>query len=423
MIEVLALDQWKLAESTSANIPNGYHITELGVLPTDWRVRLLPEVCRFRGGKAHEQFISSSGAYACVNSKFISSDAKIVKFSSENHCAAKIGDILMVMSDLPNGKALAKAFVADRDNFYAVNQRVCALTPYRDSSRYLYYALNRHPYFLKFDDGVNQTHLLNPVFKKCPVALPPTAQEQQAIAEALSDADALIEGLEKLIAKKRLIKQGAMQELLTGKRRLPGFSGDWITIPLGELGRWQGGATPSMRRPEFWDRGSIPWVSSADVRIGTISTTNFITERGLKESSTNLVPASSILIVTRSGILRRFLPVALASQPVAINQDIKSLTPTSSFVAAYVFQAISAANDRILSTCMKSGTTVESIELNWLKRFEIGLPLELNEQHAVAALLTDMDREIKSLETKLSKARCIKQGMMQELLTGRIRLV
>ena len=110
------------------------------------------------------------------------------------------------------------------------------MTAYRDySPGYLCYILNRNPYFLKFDDGVSQTHLLNNVFQKCPLPLPPTLAEQEAIAEALSDADALIDSLEQLIAKKRLLKQGAMQDLLTGKKRLPGFEGEWGVKTLGGI--------------------------------------------------------------------------------------------------------------------------------------------------------------------------------------------
>lgn len=126
----------------------------------------------------------------------------------------------MVMSDLPNGKALAKAYLADQNDLYAVNQRVCSLTPYHDHSKYLFYVLNRNPYFLKFDDGVNQTHLLNPVFKKCPLPIPSIKAEQEAIAAILSDMDAELAALEAKLAKARQLKQGMMQELLTGRVRL-----------------------------------------------------------------------------------------------------------------------------------------------------------------------------------------------------------
>ena len=187
----------------------------------EWEERLLPEVSRFRGGKAHEQHIAEHGRFVCVNSKFISSDGTVRKYSTANFCCAKMNDVLIVMSDLPNGKALAKTFLADRDDLYAVNQRVCALTALDNyCGKFLSFVLNRNPYFLKFDDGVNQTHLLNRVFEKCPLLLPPTKDEQAAIATFLSDMDAEIAALESKLSKARQVKQGMMQELLTGKIRL-----------------------------------------------------------------------------------------------------------------------------------------------------------------------------------------------------------
>jgi type I restriction enzyme S subunit len=111
--------------------------------------------------------------------------------------------------------------LVDKDDLYAVNQRVCALTSYRDCPKYLFYVLNRNPYFLKFDDGVNQTHLLNRVFQRCPLAIPPALAEQEAIATILTDMDAEIAALEEKLAKARQLKQGMMQELLTGRIRLP----------------------------------------------------------------------------------------------------------------------------------------------------------------------------------------------------------
>ena len=213
----------------------GYKQTDVGVIPEEWEVKLLPDVCRFRGGKAHEQHISEVGPFVCVNSKFISTDGKVRKYSTANFCPAKRNDVLMVMSDLPNGRALAKAYLVEQDDLYAVNQRVCALTAYRDCPAYLFYILNRNPYFLRFDDGVSQTHLLNHVFQKCQLPMPPTVAEQRAIAEALGDVDALLGALDRLIAKKRDLKQAAMQQLLTGQTRLPGFRGEWEVKPFGQL--------------------------------------------------------------------------------------------------------------------------------------------------------------------------------------------
>jgi len=270
--------------------------------------------------------------------------------------------------------------------------------------------------------GTNVKGIRGTELKELSVPLPGLL-EQNAIAAALSDVDALISSLDHLIAKKRDIKRATMQQLLTGKQRLPGFHGEWETKKLGELGSWKGGMTPSMRNPAFWSNGDIPWASSADIKEATIVDTQMrITEAAIKQSAATLLPATSILIVTRSGILRRYLPVAKNLRKMAINQDIKALIPSSGFHPDFLFHAISANGDRILSTCMKSGTTVESIEYAWLKAYQIGVP-QVDEQVAIASVLSDMDAEISALEKRRDKTRELKQGMMQELLTGRIRLV
>lgn len=218
-LEQLIAKKRRIKEGTSQALLTGKQ--RLPGFSGEWEVKTLPEVSQFRGGKAHEQFISEHGRYICVNSKFISSEGKVRKYSTANFCCAKAKDILMVMSDLPNGKALAKVFLADKDDLYAVNQRVCALSTYDNySADFLSYILNRNPYFLKFDDGVSQTHLLNRVFEKCPLNLPPTKAEQTAIAAILSEMDSELDALESKLSKARQIKQGIMQELLTGKTRL-----------------------------------------------------------------------------------------------------------------------------------------------------------------------------------------------------------
>ena len=143
----------------------------------------------------------------------------------------------MVMSDLPNGRALAKAYLVEQDNLYAVNQRVCALTAYRDWPKYSVLCSNTETaYFLKFDDGVNQTHLLNHVFRNCPLPIPPTVAEQRAIAGALSDVDALIcraGPAHRQEARPQTGRHAAAPH--RRQTRLPGFSGEWEVKRLGEV--------------------------------------------------------------------------------------------------------------------------------------------------------------------------------------------
>jgi type I restriction enzyme, S subunit len=275
-------------------------------------------------------------------------------------------------------------------------------------------------------------HLGGTRFEKLILPWPET-EEQHAIAAALSDVDALIGALDKLIEKKRAIKLATMQRLLTGRVRLPGFAkgatrlgrvaADWNVVPLGSLGRWRGGLTPSMADPKNWAGGDIPWISSSDVRGDEISSTAAcITKRAIERTTVPVLPTGSIVVVMRSGILRRFLPVARMTRSMAVNQDIKALSPNPSFDSRFVQQMITFRQADILASCMKSGTTVESIDAAWFKAFTIALPSP-NEQAAIADVISEMEDEIRSLEQRRDKMKLIKQGMMQELLTGRTRLI
>ena len=140
-------------------VPPGYKRTEVGVIPEDWEVRQLESLVKYTNGKAHENFVKDYGRYILVNSKFISSEGSIKKYSAECFSSAAIGDVLMVMSDVPNGKAIAKCYYVDMNDCYSVNQRICLLSPNNIDSKFLFYKLNRNSYFLRFDDGVKQTNL------------------------------------------------------------------------------------------------------------------------------------------------------------------------------------------------------------------------------------------------------------------------
>lgn len=185
-----------------------------------WEVKYLEDIATFKNGKAHENSISDSGKYIVVNSKFISTNGEVKKYSNDNFLPASEGDVLMVMSDVPNGKAIAKCFVVDRDNAYTVNQRICVISPLNIDGKFLFYKLNRHPYYLSFDDGVKQTNLRKNDVLSCPLDIPSTKAEQTAIATILSDMDTEITALESRLEKTRTLKSGMMHELLTGRIRL-----------------------------------------------------------------------------------------------------------------------------------------------------------------------------------------------------------
>lgn len=198
----------------------GTKTSELGEIPEDWDVTRLELLIGFRNGAAHENCIDESGDYIVVNSKFISTEGKVKKGSKECRQPAFKNDLLMVMSDVPNGKAIAKCFLVDLDDKYTINQRICALRPENIDPKYLFYILNRNSFYLAFDDGAKQTNLRRQDVLDCPLRLP-SCEEQTAIATILSDMDEEIQALKQRLSKTRQIKQGMMQELLTGKTRLP----------------------------------------------------------------------------------------------------------------------------------------------------------------------------------------------------------
>jgi type I restriction enzyme S subunit len=179
----------------------------------DWQETTLTQVADYENGKAHEQDIADDGVYIVVNSKFISQDGEVKKFTNTAFCPATQGDVLMVLSDIPNGRAIAKCLLVEEDNRYTVNQRICRITPRNLNSKILYYLLNRNPYFLAFDDGVKQTNLRKEDVLNCPLMIPADPKEQEMIADTLSSADDLINAQNQKLEALQRHKKGLLQGL------------------------------------------------------------------------------------------------------------------------------------------------------------------------------------------------------------------
>lgn len=188
----------------------------------------------------------------------------------------------------------------------------------------------------------------------------------------------------------------------------------WRKIRLIDCGRWVGGSTPSKKESQYWN-GSIPWASSQDIKSRLLKKTTYsLTEAGLRSSS-NLVPANSLLMVTRSGILRHTFPVTKTLFAVAINQDIKALIPDKDFNVDYIQAVLLAENFDILKRCSKVGTTVESIEYDVLKSYSIVVP-PLPEQRRIAEFLGTWDEAIEKLEQLIAAKEKRFHGLIQRAL-------
>jgi type I restriction enzyme S subunit len=278
-------------------------------------------------------------------------------------------------------------------------------------SRFLNYVLNaefsrRHSAKV-LSVAVGQANINGQKLKTYPIPLPPTRAEQEAIAAALSDADALIESLEQLLAKKRQIKQGAMQELLTGKKRLPGFSGEWEVKRLGSIAEIIMGQSPSSSH--YNNKGDgLPLIQgNADIydrkTIKRVFTTE-ITKRGY---------SGDILMSVRAPVGE----ISRATFDICLGRGVCAIR----YPNEWLYHALIAQEPAWAK--LSKGSTFDSVNSTDLKGFVIAVPDDQSEQTAIAAILSDLDAELAALEDKLEKYRKIKQGMMQELLTGRIRLI
>ena len=434
--------------------------TEVGLIPDDWEVKSLGDVCSFNNGVAHENYVDDNGEFILVNSKFISSDAKIIKYSKKQLFKVEENTILMVMSDVPNGKAIAKCFLVPPKFNGTLNQRICMFSDFKTNREFTYIIINRNPYYLAFDDGIKQTNLRNQDVLNCPIAFPPTLAEQQRIAKALSDVDALISTTEKLIQKKKNIKQGTMQNLLTGKKRLPGF-GDKQTdlfVPNGTHTKEVKDVSPEQIRlsakmkqtelgeiPEDWEVKSLGEIAETFTGL-TYSPENVYEYGTLVLRSSNIkneqlcfednvfvqmsiperafVKENDILICVRNGsraLIGKSAIITKAAVGMAfgafmtvlrssiINQNYLLYIWQSDFVQKQVTDNL--------------GATINQITNADFKKFNVIISPDKEEQTAIANVLSSMDKEIETLNAKLEKYRNLKTAMMQQLLTGKIRLV
>ena len=332
----------------------------------------------------------------------------------------KEGDVLLNITGASIGRSAVANIIVARGN---VNQHVCEIRPDPEQidSRFL------NSYLLSdlgqkqidsFQAGGNRQGLNYSQIRSFLVPRPPL-YEQRAIAEALSDVDKLLGSLEKLIAKKRVIKQATMQQLLTGKARLPGFSGEWETKRVGDISDIDPENLPSGTNPDF----AFNYISLEQVDRGSLL--GYSEERFWTAPSRarRVLRQGDVLMSTvRPNLMAHLLyygqiPNAVCSTGFAVLRAKPSLS-VPGFLFAHLFGHI--VNEQIEKTL--AGSNYPSISGRDVKLLEIPYP-PVTEQAAIATILSDMDAEIAALERRRDKARTIKQGMMQQLLTGRVRLV
>ena len=250
----------------------------------------------------------------------------------------------------------------------------------------------------------------------------PQYDEQKEVTTVLADVSSLIDMLGKQISKKKAIKQGAMQELLTGKRRLPGFFGEWVNTKVGGRTEVDSGGTPNTSEAAFWG-GKIPWMNSGELNLKIVrQVQGRITEVGMDSSSTHFIPAECVLIgLAGQGKTRG--TAAFNTFPLCTNQSIAAIYPNpNKFDSKFLYYKMDTQYDQLRELSSGDGGR-GGLNKKLILDYEVVIPQSIDEQAAIATILTEMDYEIENLEMKLTKYRQVKQGMMQQLLTGKIRLV
>lgn len=419
------------AAQRDENVPPGSKRTEVGILPQDWDVLPISALSVTGSGttppRAMESRYFHNGSVHWL--KTLDLNNGVVRTSEERITRAAVVERGLRL--YPRGTVVIAMYGGfaqiGRTGLLSIestiNQALTAITPNtsRLDPRFLLEVLNYHIGYWRLiaSSSRRDPNITGRDVREFRLPVPAVA-EQCAIAKALSDVDGLLGTLEALIAKKRAIKQAAMQQLLTGKTRLPGFSGEWETKEIGDFADCTAGGTPSTSVAAFWG-GAIRWMNSGELNHKQVTeVSGRITSAGLANSSARLLPERCVLIgLAGQGKTRGTVAMNLVT--LCTNQSIAAVLPNSGFVPEYVYFNLDARYDELRELSSGDGGR-GGLNLKLIKGLRMPFPT-VQEQTAIAAVLSDMDAEIAALEARRDKTRAIKQGMMQQLLTGRVRLV
>ena len=401
----------------------GYKASELGMIPQDWEIRRIGDFAPLQRGFDLPNSEIQSGDYPVVYSNGIGNYHNCYTVKSPCIATGRSG-------------TLGKVHYVEQDCW--VHNTSLWVTKFDNCEPKFIYFLFQKIGFERFASGSGVPTLNRNDAHEFKIALPKSTAEQTAIATVLSDTDALISSLQTLIAKKQAIKLSAMQNLLSGKIRLPEFTQrpdgsskttrqtelgcvpeDWEVVELEKVAEIKSGGTPSTNRSEFWN-GHILWCTPTDITSLSgkyLSDTNRkITEMGLNNSAAELLPTGSVLMTSRATIGE----CAIAKRPMTTNQGFKNFICNRTVNNEFLYYLLSSQKDKFIELC--NGSTFLEISTTQVRKFKITIPKSTTEQTSIAQLLSNMDAEIEALGCRLKKTQALKQGMMQALLTGKIRL-
>ena len=396
--------------------PKDYKHTELGILPIDWEVVRLGDVCEIKKGKVNPK---KTETIPCVELEHISQDTGMLlgfidsreQLSIKNSFSK--GDVLF-------GKLrpyLRKFWRASFDG--VCSSEIWVLQGKKVSNAFLFYLVQtaRFSQIANATCGTKMPRADWKLMQDENFAIPPLA-EQEKIAEILSTWDTQIQNFETLITEKQALKKGLCQTLLTAKTRFKVFSEDWEVVRLGEVCEIQSGGTPSRNKKEYWENGTIKWLGSSVCKnqnhIDEI--TDYITEEGLKNSSAKIFSKGTTLIALVGATIGK---VTYLHFEASTNQNIAGLQPNKQVVNdKFIFYSSLMLYRHFESL---SSDKFKMANLSFVRNLQIPL-LPLAEQEKIAEILSEADNEITLLEQKLESLKSQKRGLMQKLLNGKVRV-
>lgn len=403
--------------------------------PEDWKRRTLSELSDggFQNGLFFEvdrknkgvPIINVGDLYGDVpiSNRMALFDATLEEIKS---FGVKSGDVFFTRSSIvPSGIAMCNVYLSEEEKPVVFDSHVIKYSANRKQVNPVYLALQcRMPFARNHLIGRAKTATMTTIDQKgigsCPIYMP-DVPEQDAIVDTLATFDAYIANLSELIEKKKAIRDGALEDLMSGRTRLAGFTQKWIDTTINAVTQDViTGGTPSTSHPEYWG-GTIPWLASTEIHQKMLSReTTQITELGLASSSAKIAPAESVLIAL-AGQGKTRGTAAYLLRPMALNQSLAALVSSEKMIPKFLYYLM----DRLYLPLreLSSGDGGRGgLNKKLLKGLSIYIPLDIEEQKAIADVLTAMDDEITALEDERNKMIQIREGAMDDLLTGRVRL-
>lgn len=397
----------------------------------EWKLRPLGDIADVSAGSTPNRRVA---AYWNGDIPFITTtqiDFNTIEYAEQfisaeglAHSSAKLlspGTLLMALYG--QGKTRGKVAVL---GIPAATNQACAAISFDHTACvpfFFHQLAARYEEIRRYSNTGNQDNLNSSLVRAIPLHFPDRL-EQEAIAKALSDVDALIGALDKLVEKKQMLKLATMQQLLTARIRLHGFRAPWRKTNLGDvIVSCSSGSTPKRDHLDYY-KGTVRWITSGELNYNVITETKeCISEEAVRRTNLKLIqPGTFLMAITGMEAEGTRGACAIVGAEATTNQSCMAIFPTPDLCSQYLFHYY-VLNGKPLALRFCQGTKQQSYTARIVKTLPITMPTDIEEQHAIARTLSEMDADIASTERRRDKITAVKQGMMQQLLTGRIRFM